>query len=297
MAQFGPTPNTNYTEIGVFNSTFPSEGPKIIPVQLPFNLQQSFNVDLSLLQQRGVFKMLQSVWVDNSGNTTPLSISVAGTNQTLKVPGSSQAYLPIFVPQLPQFTITNTGGQPVLMYFTNIPLPAAVWGASGGFTFTGGGALEVSDTTLDATVTNNQVNTNENATGNNNVSKPVFVADELFTGSSTGSAAATLTTGAPSFFITDVFVALSADAAISGGAAELVVTIKDGATVILTGIADVPAASLTTNLTFPAIIESRGLQYNSKSNAAALTINFSATLTTGKIYWNVAGGLCTNIGP
>lgn len=291
----GPSPQSTYLDIPIFNALFPKEGPKSIPVTLNFANQQSFNVDLTLLQQRGFIKTIQSVWVDNSQNASALSIQVAGSNQTVKIPGNSQGCLPIFVPASAQFVISCAGGQNATIYFTNVPLPAAVWSATSGFSFTGAGYLQVSDVALDACVSGGNLNVSPNGTGNNNVSKPFFVADEMFTGSATTTTAQTIITGNPSFFITDLFVALTGNAAASA-ASTLTVTLKDGATTIAEGLAAVPASSGTTLGAVP-LIALHNLQYNSKANANTLNLTLSENLTAGAVYWNVAGGLTTNIGP
>jgi hypothetical protein len=292
----GPSPQSTYLDMSIFNALFPKEGGKVVPVPLNFANQQSFNIDLSLLQQRGFIKNIQGVYIDNSNSNSPASVTVAGTNQTITCPGNSQGTFPIFLPANMVFTCTSAGGANVNFFFYNIPLPNSVWSATQAPIYSSSGYLEVSDVALDSAVSAGNVNVLENTTANNNVVKPYFAADELFTGSTATSTAQTITTGNPSFFITDIFVAITGDAAISGGAAELTVTLKDGAATIATGIAAVPAAS-GSGIAPVALIATRNIQYNSKANANHLTITLSSTLTTGKVYWNIAGGLCSNIGP
>lgn len=295
MAGIGPTQPFQYLDIPIFNALFPKEGPKAIPVPLNFALQQSFTVDLTILQQRGFIKDVQSVFVDNSLNTSALTVLASGSNMPLKIPGSAQGVLPIFAPNPPVFTISCAGGQQAIVYLCNIPLPAAVWPATAEPSFNSSGYLQVTDPVLDATVSGNNVNVIVNGTANNNVVKPIFQADELFTGSATTSAAQTITTGAPSFFITEVNVRLTGDAGLAG-AAEYTLTLKDGATTIAQGIAILATSGLTDAAPFD-MITLHGIQYNSKTNAANLTLTGSANLTAGKYFWNIAGGLCSNIGP
>ena len=173
-------------------------------------------------------------------------------------------------------------------------MPAAVWSVSGAPVITGG-LLQVQDPALEALISNGALQILLNGTGNNNTVKPFFVADELFTGNTTTTAAQTIITGSPSYFITDVTVAVSGDATVTGGA-ELSVLLKDGATTIAQGYADLASTPIP-SLAPAKLIELRSIQYNSKGNAAALTLTLGSVLATGKVYWNIAGGLCTNIGP
>lgn len=291
----GPAQASTFLDMSIYNAQFPSEGAKVVPVPLNFSLQTAFTIDLTLLQQRGFVKSFQSVFVDNSASVVPITISIGASNQRVVIPGSSQGVVPIFVPSNPVFTVSSAGGVVVPLFFCNVPLPAAVWPATQSFLFTSSGYLEVSDVALDGCIVSGNVNTTPNLIGNNNVVKPFFAADELYTGSTSATAAVTLITGSPSWFITDVFVHLTGDAAMAS-AGELTVSLIDDATTILEGIAYVPAASPVILGSTP-LIESRALQYNSKNSASTLTIKLGTALTSGKVFWNVAGGLCANVGP
>lgn len=289
----GPTQPAVYLDIPVFNSLFPKEGGKVIPVTLNFALQQSFALDFTLLQQSGYISLFQSVFIDNSQNTQPVTIVVNGSNQNLICPGSSQGTFILLCPNPPKMTVNCAGGNFVNLFLCNLPLPEAVWSATSNFTFTALGYLETSDVALDATISGGAVNVILKATENNDVVKPFYGADELYTGSTTTTTAQTIITGTPSYFMTDLFVALSGDATISGGG-ELTVTIKDGTTAILQSVCYLGATAVAGILP---LLDFSGLQFNSKASGNTLNLSLSAVLTAGKCFWNVAGGLTANIGP
>lgn len=296
MANIGPSPPLQYLSLDVYNGRFPAEGPKIIPVSLNFALQQSFNVDLTLAQQTAQMRSVQAVWYDNSQNATPVTILSQGTQQNLILPGHSQGCLPIFQTVPSKFTVTCTGGAAVLLQFINVPLPACVWPTTAEPSFTTLGYLQTSDVALDAIITSNSLAVTMNGTGNNNVLKPFFIADELFSGSVTAAGNSVVTTGAPSYFITEAHVYISADASLAA-AGELTVQLRDNATVIATGIALLPNAGGTAPIGPYELIELENIQFNSKASTVALNLNLSAALTGGHVYYNIAGGLCSNIGP
>lgn len=296
MPPLGPSQSAQWFTDNVYNGRFPTQGPKVVPVPLDFSLQQSFTIDLTQSARLKQIDIIQGVFFDNSLNTTPLTIVTKTTNQNLSCPGSSQGYLPLFAGDTPIFTVTCQGGHRATIFFNNIPLPAAVWPATGSPLFNASGAMIVSDAVLDAAVNANVLSVLLNGTGNNNVTKPFFVADELFTGSSSTTSAQTVITGAPSFFITDVQVAVSGGATL-GAAGELTITLKDDATTIAQGIAFINNAVPATSLAPLRLIDLPNLQYNSKGSAKLLTLTASAVLTAGKFYWNIGGGVCTNIGP
>lgn len=291
-----PTQAGSYLDIPVFNALFPKEGGKVVPITLDFTTNTAILVDLTLMQQRGYINIIQSVFIDNSANSVPVLFSFNGSNMPLRVPGNSQAVLPIFMSNPPRFTATCSGGNVVPIILANIPMPAAVWNATAAFDFDGSGNLLVSDAALDACITSGILSVGVNAFGNADTAKLFYVGDEMFTGSTATSTAQTITTGSPSFFITSLDVLLSGDAALAA-AAEYTVTIKDGATTIAQGIAALPSASVTDGRAPISLIRLPNLQYNSKGNGNNLLIQGSAALSSGKLFWNIAGGLTSQIGP
>lgn len=295
MANLGPTQSIQYFNIDIFNGRFPPDGPRVVPIPLDFSLQQTYNVDLTLVQAQKQISLIQGAYIDNSLNASPLQIVALGTGQNISFPGKAGGSVPIFQTNPPKFTITCTGGQRATVFFTNVPLPACVWPSTAMPSFNANGYMQVTDVALDAIIASNSLPVTQQGTGNNNVLKPFFVADELFTGSANDAAAHNIIVGNPSFFITEVHVFVSGNASLAA-AAEYTITLKDDATTIATGVAFLPNAA-GTNFQPAVMLELDNIQYNSKGNAKNLSLTASAALTSGHFYWNIAGGLCSNIGP
>lgn len=90
--------------------------------------------DLTLEQMSGAIGFVQSCYIDNSLSTKPLSITVAGTLQTITIKAGQQGYFPL-VPFTGTFSWSATCGAvsaavKVPVIFMNIKLAAAtVWQA------------------------------------------------------------------------------------------------------------------------------------------------------------------------
>ena len=87
-------------------------------------------LDLSAQTQNGTIDQIQSVYVDNSLNGSPITILCLETGHSLIVPAVSQAFLPVFC-QFPAthvtFLFSSGGAVNVPLFFLNQPMPACVW--------------------------------------------------------------------------------------------------------------------------------------------------------------------------
>jgi hypothetical protein len=143
------------TQATTSNQT-PTEGPKVIPVILDFTQAEALSVDLGYQQQQLLISAIQSVFVDNSLNESPLAIVVGNNVQTLSVPGGYQGYLNVDCPNPPKFILSCAGGQKAKIIFQNYEVNPILWDAAGG----GGGTQVVSDPILESTVANGALNVN-----------------------------------------------------------------------------------------------------------------------------------------
>jgi hypothetical protein len=103
----------------------PDGGPKCIPITLDFTAFGTYVLDLSNVQTRGYFDMLQTVWVDNFNNAQILKITVPSTQQVLQVPASTQGYFPILCanPIKLQFDSAGAGVGVAQVTLINCPIP------------------------------------------------------------------------------------------------------------------------------------------------------------------------------
>ena len=118
------------TSFPVFNGYAPKEGPKALPVPFDFSSVGTMSFDLLLENTEGILQFVQSVYVDNSDNPGPLTITFAQTRQRLIVPANSQGNYPVICPDQTQVTMSSpvnasAVGRIILM---NVPMPYTQWG-------------------------------------------------------------------------------------------------------------------------------------------------------------------------
>lgn len=108
----------------------PKEGPVSLRVDFDFpTLGTSIDADLSPVHNRGDMTSVQSIYVDNSQNTSILTITANGTNQRIVVPPQSQGYIPILVIDPPTFNFSTVGAFVVPVQFLNYYMPPFIWSA------------------------------------------------------------------------------------------------------------------------------------------------------------------------
>jgi hypothetical protein len=119
--------NQNLYSFGTSNGNIPKEGPRVIPVNLDFSAQATYNVDLTTAEANGLIKTVQSIFFDNSQNAATLTIICNGSGQHIVLPANSQGTLPILQKAPSQFTISCAGGALAQILFTNMKLPAEIY--------------------------------------------------------------------------------------------------------------------------------------------------------------------------
>lgn len=139
----------------LFNGQAPKQ-PKALPLVFNFVAQQVYNVDLSVQQAFNTIDLVQSLFIDNSTGTAPIVVTCPVTRQSIQCPPKSQGYF-AFLQTIPiQFTVASNGGQTAaIIELLNFPVASLVWSiGSAAFSFNGAGALQVSDTLLEALIAN-----------------------------------------------------------------------------------------------------------------------------------------------
>lgn len=113
---------------------YPQEGSRAVTTQYNWITIASYAEDGSQLVAKGVETTIQSLYVDNSGNTQGVQIIIAGTGQVINCPASSQGVFPAFFTGIPSFTISSVlAGVPTPIAATtrlcllNFPVSPAVW--------------------------------------------------------------------------------------------------------------------------------------------------------------------------
>lgn len=114
----------------VFNGYAPTEGSRALPLAFDFSQAASYSGDLVLAQNMGNLEFVQSVFVDNSANSYPVTLSFNQVNQSIVFPPYAQGYMPVLVPNEPRYTIASSGNVVVDVIFLTFPMPAVVWSAN-----------------------------------------------------------------------------------------------------------------------------------------------------------------------
>jgi hypothetical protein len=119
------------TGVPINNQIIPDEGPKAVPLLLDFS-GSVIEYDLSLLlQQQSVFiSMVQTIYIDLSGASHDLSVTV-GTgvlSQVVKAKAGTQGYYQVLCPNPPQMKfVASALGDVVTVFLVNVPIPGSVW--------------------------------------------------------------------------------------------------------------------------------------------------------------------------
>jgi hypothetical protein len=115
----------------LFNALVPAEGPKGVPLLAPFSVAAGpYTVDLRQLIEGGQITNIQTVYIDNSQNASPVAFSVQGTGQFSQIPANSQAVLPLFCQKVARLAVQSEGTVDIPFILLNVPMPTAVWKVS-----------------------------------------------------------------------------------------------------------------------------------------------------------------------
>lgn len=137
---------------------------KAIPVIYDFSQAASFTTDLTSQKLTGKLTIFQSIFIDNSQNNQAITVQMAGLGQQISIPAQYQGIFPVFVSDQPLFTVSSQGSGIAKVAYSNAHLPPCTW-ATVPNPVSVSGTLQTADAVLDATVTNNHVQTLTKAAG------------------------------------------------------------------------------------------------------------------------------------
>lgn len=218
--------NTQGNSQQVFNQTQAKGGPKAVPLKLDFSVQDSYLIDLSTLNAFNTLEFVQTVFVDNADNSSPVIIYNGVSQQRLVIPANSQGYYPFLCPNPGRFTIATDGGVVVNVELCNFPVSPATWSASSNppFLFDDAGNLLTSDATLaQVGLTGNALNVAGAGGGGGSVSKFTQCSVDLH-GASSSSPTTLLSPGGanPRFLMHSAQIQVTPGAYCTSGTANYV---------------------------------------------------------------------------
>lgn len=106
----------------------PCEGAKAVTAQLNFVTNAAYLVDLTSLFNNSQFSALQTLYIDNTQNTSPITAVVAGSNQSLTIPAGRGGYFPVIAVNPPKVLFSSAGAFTVFVALLNFYLPGQIWG-------------------------------------------------------------------------------------------------------------------------------------------------------------------------
>jgi hypothetical protein len=107
-------------------------GKRTLNYSLDFSASNQYDFDLTVLQIKGQFGPLQTVYVDNSANTAPLIMTVQNTNQVITWPANSQGYVTVFASVPTKFSMASIGTVVLNVQLMNFCIQPFVWSNSTG---------------------------------------------------------------------------------------------------------------------------------------------------------------------
>lgn len=300
------TQQTQQTIRSINNQKLPSSGPKAVPFNFNFGSQNSYQIDLSLSTARNFVDLIQTVYIDNSGNNAPLYLSVGSpTIQQIIAPPLSQGFYSILLPDPPVMIVACAGGDTsTSVLFLNVPIPPNVWyPISGTPSYDGNGNLKTADQNLATVLVSGYMQSQEFGRGSGDALYPSFV-DGTWTNASLSGATQTAynVLGGPavgSFFLKGCDISLSGDAYLAA-AGELTLTLYRGPDIAdLTTAVAIAKKTIYLPGAIPAspqptipLFSFQGAQYHNATSATAfLHMGISAALAGGVLSGNFFGGL------
>jgi hypothetical protein len=115
---------------GVANIVVPKEGPKVGLCTADFSNAAQVEIDGQLAVDSGKISYIQGVYIDNSKNANPITLTMSTTNQIISCPAGYQGYFTILCPNDPTILAQTTQANvQIPLIFYNMPVQPAVWKA------------------------------------------------------------------------------------------------------------------------------------------------------------------------
>jgi hypothetical protein len=108
----------------------PAQGPKSVTRTIDFSVFGTSPKTENLVESQflGKFDFIQSIYVDNSTNPAPLSVTCFLTEQTLTWPAFSQGFQTLLSPRNgPVFKIETNGSVAVNLIYLSMMVPSNIW--------------------------------------------------------------------------------------------------------------------------------------------------------------------------
>lgn len=286
------------------NQQLPSDGPKFVKLPFDFSTQSAQAVDLIQYVERKFITSIQTAFIDNSTNPSPLTLAFGQpAGQSITVPPLSQGYYSILVPET-YMTISTAGAVAVIVIFINVPIAPSMWYPAGNnnFKFDGSGNLETADQNLAPAIVNGVVQTSGSGGGGGGgagVAPNIFAWNQLQFGTTDFENILAAPTADP-YYLRSLDVSLSGDATLPTAGLYTVSIFSTTSTGTITGGKLLFKKSIYVPAAVPAVIppnyqifKFEDLELADKVNAGAVyfAVLASGGLNTGHLDIIAGGGL------
>jgi len=109
------------------NGALPCEGTKAYPFLLDFTQSNAYKIDLTQQWQQKQFVTLQTAWIDNSDNDSPLELICSTTSQRIVANPRTQGFYVLLQPTPPVLQVQSDGALVVEIILLNFYIPPTVW--------------------------------------------------------------------------------------------------------------------------------------------------------------------------
>ena len=96
-----------------------------VTAQTGLNTYDAF--DFAPYYDQGKIDHIESVFIDNSANASPFTVTMNGTQQAIMCPANAQGWFNVIATGKPSVQFYTAGGVNVVCVFVNVAMPAQVW--------------------------------------------------------------------------------------------------------------------------------------------------------------------------
>lgn len=111
----------------VASGLLPTGSPRALRRLIPLSTTTPYSFDLYQEGAKGDINNIQAIFIDNSQNGSPVTVTVSGTQLRLILPPQWQGILPLFSTTDPKIVVTSAGAVDIPIHLLNVPLPFMAW--------------------------------------------------------------------------------------------------------------------------------------------------------------------------
>lgn len=228
----------------------------------------SYDINLENQMQRNLIRQVQSVYFDNVAGGSEVTVNfIRNTWQKIVVPPGFQGYIPLIISGDCRFTITGKfgGSASFQMVLLNIPVNENWWPRQVPWVVANNGRVAQSPTAL----------------------YPYWRSNSTISGQVTANGNTTIRAAAPgvTFFITSIMLGITGSAQLAAPG-DLIIRVQSNTTEIMRAMHSIGAAVPGSYR----LLDQSDIGVNGIALGDSLSINLSAALTAGAVFYTIGYG-------